>query len=76
MPSAPDRLVAEAEGEIEKEGGVLVLKRIRVRYRLRVPAGKEEVARRVHDVHHDGCPVYRSIAGCVDITTELELEPV
>jgi len=53
---------------------VLVLRRIRVRYRLRVASGKEATARRVHEVHHGGCPVYRSISGCVQIRTELELE--
>lgn len=55
---------------------MLVLKRIRVRYTLRLPAGKKETANRVHRVHHRGCPVYRSIAGCIDIGTELELRPL
>lgn len=76
IASAPDRLSAEAEGENESDDGVLVLKRIRVRYALRLPAGREDTARRVHEVHHRACPVYRSIAGCVDITTELELQPM
>lgn len=61
---------------METEDGVLVLKRIRVRYFLRLPAGTEETARRVHEVHHRGCPVYRSIAGCVEISTELDVEPL
>lgn len=52
---------------------MLVLKRIRVRYSLRVPEGKEEAARRAHEVHHGGCPVYRSISGSIRITTELVL---
>jgi uncharacterized OsmC-like protein len=64
-------LSAEATGEVELEDGVLVLKRIHVRYTLSLPPGKDDIARRVHDVHHRACPVYRSISGCVDITTEL-----
>ena len=56
---------------MELEDGVLVLKRIRVRYVLRVTPAQTETARRVHEVHHHGCPVYRSISGCVAITTEL-----
>lgn len=40
---------------------------------LKLAPGDEETARRVHDVHHRGCPVYRSISDCVSITTELEL---
>lgn len=66
--------MAEAEGEVELEEGVLVLKRIRVRYTLRIESGREDTARRVHEVHHRGCPVYRSVSGCIDITTELGLK--
>lgn len=66
--------MAEAEGEIELEERVLVLKRIRVRYALRIPPGAEDTARRAHQVHHDGCPVYRSIGACVQIETRLELD--
>lgn len=53
-----------------------MIKRIHVRYHLRVPEGKEDVARRVHEMHHDFCPVYRSIRDAIDVTTELETEPV
>ena len=38
-------------------------------------AGQASTAERVHEMHHRFCPVYRSIAGCIDITTELALEP-
>jgi uncharacterized OsmC-like protein len=51
-----------------------VIKRIHVRYRLVADAADEETARRSHEVHHSYCPVYRTIQGCVDITTELEIE--
>lgn len=60
-------------GEVEKEDGVLVIKRIHVLYRLRAPASARQTAERVRAMHHDHCPVYRSIAGCIDVTTELEL---
>ncbi|HSR40518.1 MAG TPA: OsmC family protein [Longimicrobiales bacterium] len=77
IPSHPDRLEAEAEGEIESEDGVLVIKRIHVRYRLRVPDGKEDVARRAHEIHRDYCPVYRSITPSIEVTTELaEIETI
>jgi uncharacterized OsmC-like protein len=65
--------MAEAEGEVESEDGVLVLKRIHVRYGLSLARDQEEIARRVHEVHHRACPVYRSIAGCIEIDTALEL---
>lgn len=60
---------------MEKEEGVLVIRRIRVVYRLRAPESARDTAERVRAMHHDACPVYRSIAGCIDITTELELLP-
>ena len=65
-------------GEIEKEDRVLVVRRIRVTYRLRIAssllAEKREAIDRVMRVHENGCPVYRTISGCVDITTALEIE--
>jgi uncharacterized OsmC-like protein len=66
--------VGEVEGEVETEDGVLVVKRIRVRYRLTVPPGSEGAARRAHDVHHPFCPLYRTLSRCIAITTELEME--
>lgn len=62
-------------GEVEKEEGVLVIRRIHVLYRLRAPESARETAERVRAMHHDHCPVYRSIGRCIDITTELELVP-
>lgn len=61
---------------MEKEEGVLVIKRIHVVYRLKADPSQEETIRRVHDMHHQQCPVYRTVAGCIDVTTELVLEAV
>jgi uncharacterized OsmC-like protein len=52
---------------------VLVIKRIRVQYRLPVPDDKREEAERAHDVHQRACPVARSIGGSIEIETALEL---
>jgi len=52
---------------------VLVVKRIRVRYRLRgCPAEKRAAAERAHEHHARRCPVHQSIGGCVTMTTILE----
>jgi uncharacterized OsmC-like protein len=52
---------------------VLVIKRIRVHYRLTgCPPEKQDAARRAHEHHPSKCPVYRSIGGCIAITTSLE----
>jgi uncharacterized OsmC-like protein len=66
--------VGEAEGEIELEGKVLVIRRIHVRLRLRVPDAQRGVAEKVHDIFADACPVYRSLKSAITITTELVFE--
>lgn len=62
-------------GEIEKaEDGVLVIRRIHVRYRLQVdPDADRDKIDRVHGFHADKCPVARSIRDAIDISTELEV---
>ena len=52
---------------------MLVIRRIIVRYRLAIPADRHEEAERVHGFHARFCPVARSIAGAIDVRTELEL---
>ncbi len=52
---------------------MLVLKRIHVAYTLDAPESAREVVERVHAVHHQYCPVHRSIAAAIAITTEYRL---
>ena len=63
-------------GDVEKEGGVLVLRRIHVNYKLRVPDPDEvrDTVARVLEIHVDKCPVARSLKGAIEITTEVELQ--
>lgn len=70
------RLVAEATGEVEKDGNVLVIRRIRVKLRLKAEEGARETAERVHEFFADKCPVYRTLRPAIDITTELAFEPL
>ena len=70
-----DRLVAEAVGEIEKDEGVLVIRRIHVRLRLKANEEQRATAERVHGMYADRCPVYRSLKAAIAITTELVFEP-
>ncbi len=56
------------------EDRTLVLKRIAVRYRLRVDPGTDKsVIDRVMGFHADHCPVTRSLRGAIDITTSIDL---
>jgi hypothetical protein len=49
----------------------LVIKRIHVRYHLRVDSDADlAVVERVHSFHAGKCPVARSIGGCIAISTE------
>jgi len=66
----PDDLVGEAEGEIEKtDDGVLVIRRIHITYHLRVDPSQAKTVERVHRMHANFCPVYRSLRGSIEIDT-------
>lgn len=66
--------MAEAVGEVEVEGGVLVVKRIHINYRLKLDPALKEAALRAHSFHADRCPMARTIGGSVKITTSLDME--
>ena len=55
---------------------MLVIKRINVRYKLKVDPGADRAAiQRAFDLHMERCPVHRSVSGSIAVTTELELLP-
>ena len=66
-------MTSDVKGEVEKDDGVLVIKRIHVVYHLRADSAEADTIERVHEVHHGFCPVYKTVSGCIDITTEVEL---
>jgi uncharacterized OsmC-like protein len=68
----PDGLAADARGEVELEGSVLVIKRIHVTYHLATPAEDRDKVDRAYAIHAENCPVYRSISAAIAITTELD----
>ena len=76
MPAGDGLLTSEATGEIEKDGRVLVIRRIHVTYHLKASAEHREIIDRVHGFHAEYCPVARTIGGCVQITTTLEVEEI
>ena len=69
-------MISEAKGEIEKDGNVLIIRRIHVTYHLKLKPKQHETAEKVHGFHADKCPVARSIKDSIDITTELKMEEV
>lgn len=65
----PAGLVGHARGEIELDGGVLVIRRIHLTYSgVDVPADKRDTAERALATHHTACPVSRSIEGAIEVT--------
>jgi uncharacterized OsmC-like protein len=70
-----DKLTSEAIGEIEMDGDVLLIRRIRVHYKLRAPESARETIERVHEMHAHYCPVARSLGPAIDISTAFELIP-
>jgi len=51
-----------------------VIKRIHVRYHLKLRPEQRDAAERAHGAHQSHCPVARTLRGCVEIITELALE--
>jgi uncharacterized OsmC-like protein len=66
-----DLLVTRVTGEVELEEKVLVIRRIHVRFELKVSPGQRETAQRVHGLFADSCPLYRTLKHAIAITSEL-----
>jgi uncharacterized OsmC-like protein len=58
---------------VGKDEGVLVIRRVHVTYRLEAGEEHRETVDRVHEMHADYCPVYRTLRDSIDITTEYVL---
>jgi uncharacterized OsmC-like protein len=55
------------------EDKVLVIKRIHVNYKFEIDGADKDTVERVHSFHARKCPVARSIAPAIDVTTSYEL---
>ena len=67
------RLSAEATGEVEKEEGVLVIRRIHVSFRLVAPEEVRETVERVHGMYAMRCPLYRTLHQAIALTSSFAL---
>ncbi len=67
------RLVAEVTGEVEKEEGVLVIRRIHVLMKLAAPESSRETVERVHGMYAMRCPLYRTLHKAIQLTSSYEL---
>lgn len=67
------RLSAEVTGEVEKEEGVLVIRRIHVDLRLVAPEEVRETVERVHGMYAMRCPLYRTLHKAIALTSSFTL---
>lgn len=70
----PGALRADVEGINEVRDGLPVLTAIRIRYRMRVPAGTRETVDRALARHQDRCPTAATLKGAVAITWTADIE--
>jgi len=77
IPAGDGYLFSESVGELEKDNGTLVIKRVNVKYTLNVSAElraeKEAAIQRAFDLHPGSCPVYKTVQTSIDISKELEI---
>ena len=59
-------------GEVEADGKVLVIRRIKQLFHLEVPEKERETVERVLSVYADSCPVARSVKGSIEISSEVD----
>jgi uncharacterized OsmC-like protein len=67
------RLTADVVGEVEKEEGVLVIRRIHVDLRLAAPEEVRETVERVHGLYAMRCPLYRTLHKSIQLTSSYTL---
>jgi organic hydroperoxide reductase OsmC/OhrA len=62
-----DAISAEVEATNELREGLIVLTRVNVHYRLRIPAGTRETVDRLLAKHQEKCHTAQSLKGAVDV---------
>ena len=67
------RLTADVTGEVEKEDGVLVIRRIHVHMRLAADTALSETIERVHGFYAMRCPLYRTLHNAIALSSSYEL---
>lgn len=67
------RLTADVTGEVERDEGVLVIRRIHVAMQLIAPEDLCETVERVHGIYAMRCPLYRTLHNAIDLTSSYTL---
>ncbi|HKN36170.1 MAG TPA: OsmC family protein [Terriglobales bacterium] len=69
------RLTAEVVGEVEKEEGVLVIRRVHVDLKLVATEEVRETVERVHGMYAMRCPLYRTLHDAIQLSSSYTLLP-
>ena len=67
------KLTADVAGEVEREEGVLVIRRIHVAMHVVAPEDAKETVERVHGMYAMRCPLYRTLHKAIQLTSSFEL---
>jgi uncharacterized OsmC-like protein len=67
------RLIADVMGEVERDEGVLVIRRIHVAMQLIAPEEARETVERVHGMYAMRCPLYRTLHNAIQLTSSYTL---
>ena len=68
-----NNISADVRGEVESDDGVLVIKRIIVSCSIDANESDHATIERIHGIHADYCPVYRSLKNVIAISSEIIL---
>ncbi len=68
-----ESLGADTVGEVELQGKVLLIKRVKQTFHLAANERDRETIERVLEVYADSCPVARSVKDSIEITSKLDL---
>ena len=73
IPTEPQKVSAQVEGDVEAVDRVLRIARMRVHYTIRIPLGMREAAERAVATHEQKCPAASSVRGCIPIAITADI---
>ncbi len=73
IPAFGGRLETQVEGEIEEGEKSLLITRIKIRYKIKIPKGKRAEAERALAHHKERCPVSQSVERGITVEWDAEI---
>ena len=73
IDASKGRLIADVTGEVERDEGVLVIRRIHVAMQLMAPEEVRETVERVHGMYAMRCPLYRTLHNAIQLTSSYSM---